>query len=80
MHDIIQKEVRKELSRMSIPKTWVAKVISVSGSTAIVRLAGTDTNLSAKLNKTGETLSANDEVYLYSPTGDLSNSYIDVKK
>ena len=80
LHNLIKKMVQSEIKKTNIPKSWVARVVSVSGDTAVVKLAGTDTNLSAKMNKTGETLSTNDEVYLYSPTGNLSNSYIDVKK
>lgn len=80
MQDIIQKEVRKEISKMQLPKSWAATVVSVSGSNAVVQLAGIATSLSEKKNKTGVTLVANDEVYLYSPTGELSNSYINVKK
>lgn len=78
--EIIEKKVQKVIKKTNIPKSYPCKVISINGDYATVQLAGNENNLSQKLNKTGQSLSVNDEVYLYSPTGELSNSYIDIKK
>jgi len=55
-------------------------VVSVAGINITVKLPGDDTHTITKKNRTGQTLVANDEVYLMSPTGDLSSAYVAICK
>lgn len=74
----------KKLAR--VPKTWVAKVIETSGSisiggTAQVYLNGDSAQPPISvLSKSSQTLVANDECYLFSPSGSLNDIVILYKK
>jgi hypothetical protein len=78
--DIATKVVNARMKR--VPRTWVAEVVTGSpaiapNSVASLWLNGdqTSTPISMK-NKTWETLSANQEVYIVSWTGSLSDATI----
>jgi len=76
---MIKEEVNKELKKLKYIKAYPAKVINVGAGVADVKIAGDDTLIVNLKNKTGETLLANDNVYLFSPTNNLTNLYIAVK-
>jgi uridylate kinase len=74
--DIIKKEKIKE----QIVKEWPGTVVAVGTGTADVKIAGdTTTILLAMKNKTNVVLNIGDSVYVHSPTGNLTNSWITVK-
>lgn len=83
---LIEEKVRlilnKELKSSGFVKSWLATVDSVNlDGTVNVKLPADDTTvLNNKINKTGEVLIANDEVFLFSPYGRLDNSYVVWKK
>jgi hypothetical protein len=81
---IIEEKVKlileRELNKNNLVRAWVATVVSVSGINITVKLPGDDTHTITKKNRTGQTLAANDEVYLLSPTGDLNNAYVAIAK
>jgi len=81
---IIEEKVgllfNRKLKEKNIVTSWVATVVSVVGNSITLRLPGDDTHTIVKKNRTGQTLVANDEVYLFSPTGELHNSYVAIAK
>lgn len=76
LQDLIEKIVIKVIIKLKYPRVLPAKVVSVGSGIASVKLAGDDTILADLKNKTHETLSVNDNVYLFLPTGNLTNSWI----
>jgi hypothetical protein len=79
--DLIKKIVRQELNNLNTIKTYPAVVTAVSGSLANVKIAGDNINILTDLkNKTGEILAINDQVYVFALNGNLTNSYIGIKK
>lgn len=76
----IKELIIKELNGRQCVKEWAATVVAVGTGTADVKIAGDNVNILAGLkNKTGVTLNVNDLVYVHSPTGNLTNSWISVK-
>ena len=82
--NIVDKILDKRLKK--VPSTWSAKVIETSGTIAIggtaqVYLNGdsASTPISVK-NKTSQSLVANDECVLFSPSGSLNNIIVLYKK
>ena len=81
IQNIVKKEIQKEL-RNGYIKTYSAKVVSVDGNGLVsVKIIGDDsTTISGLQNKTGQVLSPNNYVNLFSHTGSLSNCYVGIKK
>lgn len=83
---MIKKMIKEELFRY--PYSWAGTVKAVSGTipnqTANIELdidKGTGITRNNLRNKSGESLSVNDEVYVFAPKGQsLSNAYILTKK
>lgn len=82
--NIVDKILNKKMKQ--IPKTWSGKVVETSGTIAIggtaqVYLNGdaTSTAISVK-NKSSQSLVANDECVLFSPSGSLNNIIVLYKK
>lgn len=78
IRDIIKKEKSKE----QVVKEWPGTVVAVSSDnkTADIKIAGDDvTVLPGILNKSGQTLLINSNIYVHSPTGNLTNCWICVK-
>ena len=82
--NIVDKILDKRLKK--VPSTWSAKVVETSGTIAIggtaqVYLNGdsTSTPISVK-NKASQSLVANDECVLFSPSGSLNNIVVLYKK
>lgn len=77
----VQKIIKEELNKYGNMHGWSAKVSSVNGDgTVNVKLSSDNINIIPSLkNKTGVTLVANDEVFLYSISS-LSNAYVGIKK
>jgi hypothetical protein len=86
LDQIIEEKVRlilnKELRKSGFVKSWLAIVDSVNldGTVNVMLPADDATVLTDKINKSGEVLIANDEVFLFSPYGRLDNSYVVWKK
>jgi len=84
LDDIIEQKVKaiykRETASSGLVRSWVATVVSVNGNLITVKLPGDDVHTIVKKNKTGQTLVANDEVYLFSPSGDLANAFVAVAK
>jgi hypothetical protein len=74
------KLFERKMKEQNIIKPWVAIVVNVVDSTADVKLPNDNNVLVNKKNKTGEVLKIGDEVYLISPQGTLSSSFIAWKK
>ena len=78
---LIEDMIDKKINNMRYVKSYSAIVTNVvSATVSDVQLAGTSTTITGLKNKTGETLVATDEVLLFSPTNNLTNLYIAVKK
>lgn len=76
----IQEIVKKEINKQQLIKEWAGTVVAVGTGTADVKIAGDATTILLGIkNKTGMVLSVNDNVYIHSPTGNLTNSWITVK-
>lgn len=84
LNDLIERKFKimfkAELKKRGVVTAWVATVVSSTGSNTTVYLPSDNTHTITKKNKTGQTLVNGDEVYLFSPTGELSNSFIAVCK
>ena len=86
LDQLIEQKIRlilnKELQKSGFVKSWMATVESVNmdGTVNVMLPADDTTILNNKINKSGETLIANDEVFLFSPYGRLDNSYVVWKK
>lgn len=82
--EIIDSRIEKKNRESQTPKTYPAKIISVSSDGLFadckILTTGDETIMSALKNKTGVVLHINDEVILFAPLGDLSNIYIDKSK
>ena len=79
LQQLINDEVKKELNKLKYVKAYPAKVVLVGTNTANVTLIGETEILTNLKNKTNQTLIVGDNVYLFSPTNNLTNSYIAVK-
>lgn len=78
--NLARETARKEINKQQIVKEWAGTVVAVGSGTADVKIAGDITTiLLAMKNKSGVTLIAGDNVYVHSPTGNLTNSWITVK-
>lgn len=79
--DYIRQIVNQEINKQNFINTYSGTVISVStdGKRATVRLAGSDEDIPNLLNKTGETLSANDNVFLFAMNNNFSNLVIGMR-
>jgi len=72
--------IKRELASSGLVKAWVATVVSVAGNLITVKVPNDAVNTITKKNKTGQVLVAGDEVYLFSPSGDLTNAFVAVAK
>lgn len=81
LDNLIRKIVKQENKKIKISPIIPAIVVSIGIGVASVKLAS-DYNviLNNLLNKTGEILNINDEVYLYCINDNLSNACILIKK
>jgi len=78
---LIEELIDKKIAKLQFVKSYSATVTNVVSATiADVQLAGTSSTITNLKNKTGETLIANDEVILFSPTNNFSNLFIAYKK
>lgn len=84
LNDIIERKFKimfkAELKKMGVVTAWVATVVSSSGIDVTVSLPSDASHTITKKNRTGQTLVSGDEVYLFSPTGELANSYVAICK
>jgi hypothetical protein len=80
--DIIQEMVKKEIRNAGLVKLVPATVTAVAGGTGLltVKLNGDAVEISGIKNKTGESLLANDQVYLIFIGGSATNSCALIKK
>ena len=84
IRDVCVKIIDSKLK--SQPKFWSAKVVASSGSVAqnsnaSVYLNGDSASTPVTLkNKSNETLVANSECFVFSPTGSLNDAVILIKK
>ena len=79
--ELVDIEISKYFKDNNIMITWVGTVDTVdAGNNTADILLPNQTVAITKQNKTNQTLSAGEEVYLYSQNGLLSNSYIGCKK
>jgi len=79
--EMINIEIEKYLKNNNIVAAWVGTVDSVdAGANTADILLPTQSVAITKQNKTNQTLAENDEVYLISPSGRLSNSFVGFKK
>lgn len=76
---MISDKVTKEINKIKYVKAYPAIVTSVNGNFANVKMPSDDTVLTNLKNKTHETLNVNDNVYLFSPSNNLTNSFIAFK-
>ena len=78
---LIDDKKRANIGKLS-ENWWVGTVVSFNSTdnTAIIMLPNQTTALTAKPNKTSQTLVAGDEVYLFSPYGTLGSAWISVAK
>jgi small nuclear ribonucleoprotein (snRNP)-like protein len=74
---IILKELRTELR---FDKTYVAKVVAVSGGYANIQLEESTNTISNVKNKSGEVLVPDDYVYVEAINNSLNNIVIKYKK
>lgn len=80
IEDKVMAILDRELHKRNYVQSWVCIVDSVNGDgTVNVRRPNDTTVLTNKKNFTGVTLSAGNEVYLFSPYG-ISNSFVAIKK
>lgn len=80
LKDLIDELVDKKINQLQLMRALPATVVLVNGDgTVNIKIAGSEETLFNIKNKTGLTLVLNDKVYLYAPTGSLSNCYVGVK-
>jgi hypothetical protein len=78
--DLIQEEINKILKELQLMRALPAKVVLVNDNgTVNIKLVGSEETLTNIKNKSGTTLVLNDIVYIYAPTGSLTNCYVGVK-
>lgn len=79
--DYIRQIINQEINKQNFIKTYSGTVISVSidGKRATVRLTGSDEDIPNLLNKTGETLSVDDNVFLFAMNNNFSNLVIGMR-
>lgn len=75
---IIDSRIEKFFQAKNISSKFSGKVISVDGNFATVRITGNEVDMKF-LNKSGETLSAGDSVYIEAIGGNLTNGIIQYK-
>lgn len=76
----VDKAVREKLNKYGTMRGFYAKVSSVNGDDTVnVTLAGDTTIIPSLLNKSNQTLIANDEVILFS-VSNLTDAFVAVKK
>lgn len=75
---IIDSRIKKYFQMYSISSKIPGEVISISGNSANVKIAGYDTNMNF-INKSGESLSPGDSVYIEAIGGNLTNGVIQYK-
>ncbi len=78
--EVVREIVSKEVRKLKFNKMYPAKVVSVDGSLANIKLLGGNETISNIKNKTGETLDIDDEVYIEAINNSLNNIYIAIKK
>ena len=80
IEDKVKMILERENRKSGFVRAWSATVVSVAGNNITVKLPGDDIHTMVKKNRTGQTLAGGDEVYLYSPSGDLANAYVAICK
>jgi hypothetical protein len=78
--DLIKEMIRKEINKAPFCRLIPAVVTGVAGSTVSVKLNGDTVVISGIKNKTGETLTTNDNVYLLAINGSSLNMCALIKK
>jgi len=80
--EIIQEMIRQEARNLPYNRMISAKVITADNvaKTADIQIFEDGTTIANVNNKSGETLSTNDEIYLELINGSSSNFYIALKK
>ena len=76
--NIIDSRIEKYFQKNNISIDYPAKVISVSGNYANVKISGYETEFKF-LNKSGQTLEPDDNVYIKAIGGKLTNGIISYK-
>ena len=76
--NLIKETFKIFIKEENLTKTMVATVQSYSAPNAVVKLAGSTTNITLK-NATTYTLVANDKVVVVMLNGDLTNAFIGFK-
>lgn len=79
LEKIIDKKIEEYLTKYGIEASSYAKVVSVSGTKATVKMLNEESNTLTLENKSGSTLSAGDNVKIYGSAKNLSNRYIGLK-
>jgi hypothetical protein len=80
---IINKLIDKKFKQYKIPTIWTGIITSYNGTTKIATLyiAGDEiTKTNTYPNLSGQTLVANDVVYLISDNGSLTNAFVAFKR
>lgn len=78
---IIEKMIEKKIKKMKIPNTRVAQVDSINlDKTVNIIIPPSETTIHNLINKTGETLSIGDSVFLLLIDGTMSNAVVWLKR
>jgi hypothetical protein len=80
LSDIIREIIQQEIKKAPFNFMMSAIVTNVGSGVADVQLTNSGNTITNVKNKTGETLLANDEVYVEFINGSNSNFYIALKK
>lgn len=75
----LTKLIKDVLSKEQVPKVISATVVSYASPNAVVKLVGSNVNITIK-NFSGQTLTTNDIVECMVKNGDYSNMFIFAKR
>ena len=76
LNQLVKNIAKKEIAEAKLPKVYPAKVVAINGDLIDVKKAENENILTGFKNKSHEVLIVGDNVYLFSPTGNLTNAWV----